>query len=433
MVPESVEINVFGSEDLHDAESVEMRPWDVLPGSPPHATDSEPQKHDTDISVADMCCFLAVAVGTQTSFIFIGGLVSYIKQQRSASFFMILYCCYYLPGLPMALLQQSADIIYDRKCGSRYSFVFRGSVLLSSVMLLTVLLQSYLLRDYAAPFLMICLGASSWGAHGSLTQLASLAGRRAVLAQQIGFQVPGLLAFTATFMWDIDESVSDSDLSSFFHFVILQVIIALAAWCVLTCYSPAVTHFLRMKDDHNYGVLPSEDRHAMRVSECTMDMDCRLMVLPLARALFVTMFVSVVTGSTYVNYESPSIANMEEVLYYQRLFCDMAGRPMVALPHPFRSSEWVIRIAIFRAVLMIVFLFVVFHPTPLPYSDALALIINFLIALLSGFNSVLAYSLASQMSNGGQQLAYIGAFMNTAFQGALLAGVICSELLVSIL
>jgi hypothetical protein len=53
--------------------------------------------------------FLFISFGYMLPWTSLGSLISYYKNTYSANFYVKLYCAYYLPGLPVALLQHRFD------------------------------------------------------------------------------------------------------------------------------------------------------------------------------------------------------------------------------------------------------------------------------------------------------------------------------------
>ena len=111
------------------------------------------------------------------------------------------------------------------------------------------------------------------------------------------------------------------------------------------------------------------------------------------------------------------------------MVCDLLGRPLAAYQscHRVMTQARVRAVALARVALCAVFVALVYAPERLR-SDAAALVVNLAITGLSGFLSVVSYSLASEATrHSREQQAYAGAYMNTAFQCALFSAVLCAE------
>ncbi len=57
-------------------------------------------------------------------------------------------------------------------------------------------------------------------------------------------------------------------------------------------------------------------------------------VFPLCCTLMITMFCSIFQASFYAYVDSKRDWNIEQILYFTRLFCDLLGRPLTFLPRP---------------------------------------------------------------------------------------------------
>ena len=81
--------------------------------------------------------FLLISFGYMLPWTALGSLISYYKAKYGANFYVKLYCAYYLPGLPFALLQYKYDTYVDSVFSSKYTYLFRG--LLSYIIVIGVL------------------------------------------------------------------------------------------------------------------------------------------------------------------------------------------------------------------------------------------------------------------------------------------------------
>ena len=110
--------NAEGGEDIIDSDETETN------------NDSEP-------SDCFLFLFVLISFGYMLPWTALGSLISYYKARYGASFYVKLYCAYYLPGLPFALLQYKYDTYVDSIFSSKYTYLFRG--LLSYVIVIGVL------------------------------------------------------------------------------------------------------------------------------------------------------------------------------------------------------------------------------------------------------------------------------------------------------
>ena len=83
------------------------------------------KKHtDADLPWIYPVCFFAVSFGYMCAWTSFGSLISYYKHQFGSKFYTMIYCAYYLPGLPVCLLQYKYDTFFDVKYGSQHTFFF---------------------------------------------------------------------------------------------------------------------------------------------------------------------------------------------------------------------------------------------------------------------------------------------------------------------
>jgi hypothetical protein len=158
------------------------------------------------------------------------------------------YVAYYLPGLPVALAQTRFDQSFDAKFTSSLAFTVRGVVGWTATLLLVAAMRFNLLSQTAMLPLMGCLGLSTWCLHGSASQLAQLLPKgRGVIAQQLGFALPAVLALGAVAAFGITESVSEDSLDCFFGSIVLVALLGFGAWLVLL-NRPVLLRALARKD-----------------------------------------------------------------------------------------------------------------------------------------------------------------------------------------
>ena len=72
--------------------------------------------------------FIIISFGYMLPWTAMGSLISYYKENYSANFYVRLYCAYYLPGLPVALLQYRYDVTLDLLYGSQVTYFLKGIV-----------------------------------------------------------------------------------------------------------------------------------------------------------------------------------------------------------------------------------------------------------------------------------------------------------------
>ena len=120
-----------------------------------------------------LLAFLVISFGYMLPWTALGSLISYYKETYGADFYVKIYCLYYLPGLPIALLQYQYDEVLDARFGSRNTYLVRG--LGSYVVMMIVLFTMIGVQD--EHFLLFCfmiLGICGWLCHGTASMLAAM-------------------------------------------------------------------------------------------------------------------------------------------------------------------------------------------------------------------------------------------------------------------
>ena len=107
--------------------------------------------------------------------------------------------------------------------------------------------------------------------------------------------------------------------------------------------------------------------HAALKAAEDASMRCRvyLKVFSLCLALFITIWCSIFQASFFAYCDSPQGRDIEQILYFVRLFADLLGRPLTRLPRPWflRRDSHVLMAALLRVSLMALFFFYIFLPS----------------------------------------------------------------------
>ena len=107
----------------------------------------------------------------------IGSLISYFKARQGAAFYVALYCAFYLPGLPVSLLQQRFDETLDKRFGSANAFMFRVCLSMAVKILMLFIMPfvpSWSTEESVPYVILACMslvGTFSWLSHGTACQL----------------------------------------------------------------------------------------------------------------------------------------------------------------------------------------------------------------------------------------------------------------------
>jgi hypothetical protein len=253
-------------------------------------------------------CFLLLALAYMSSWTVMGSLVSFFKRRHGKpftlyvclclypslfhlsphthtltlnpppslslppgpDFFVKLNCAYYLPGLPLALFQQSYDESFDAKYTSLSTYTCRN--LLAFAMLVAVLLlmpsasieerggdptttTTTTEEENALPTLVLTavMGVFSWLAHGTATSLVTMFPPSALTYLQTGFRMPELYTLGMLYFLHVGGAHPDvGDLRVLFRVTAGLVGLGACAWvCIMR--SKATQAILRLKDQGGGG------------------------------------------------------------------------------------------------------------------------------------------------------------------------------------
>ena len=389
-----------------------------------------------------LAIFMLMSCGYMLPWTSLGSLITYYKATYSANFYVKLYCAYYLPGLPISLLQYKYDLYLDLKYGSLRTYLYRGVI--SFVVMMGILISLVWLESrIALVFLFVILGICGWLCHGTASMLASMYPPSAIAYLQTGFRCPELYTIVAVWVLHLGKDASYQNLSIFYIITAGMVSVGAIAWVVVVMDEKSKDFFdikdnrlyatdlsetmpllrnekgsgvafigkavidsdyedtesLLMNQNHNQNqnqrtngaqstdnswtkngarvnqsvssdsetvpssgvsggntfsrfssyaspitrtreLLRSIERAAMQLQLSPGDlytMDDALLnkIFPLCLALFVVMWCSIFQASFFA-YVTSSSKNreIEQILYFVRLFADLIGRPLTRLPRP---------------------------------------------------------------------------------------------------
>jgi len=430
------------------------------------------------ISEWDNLAFLLISFGYMVPWTSLGSLISYFKHTYNAEFYNKLYCAYYLPGLPVAILQHKYDGYVDAQIGSRNAYMLRG-VISFIIMIAILILMVWWREQRTLIFLFVILGIFSWLCHGTASMLASMYPATAIAYLQTGFRCPEIYTIVIVAALNIGSHPSDHDLDLFFGVTAAIVACSLGVWLYVAGGS-ASRRLFDLKDarmsahlasdtidekdegaresdpllasasasaadmensgyasianatisvdvedaaEHDLGMLtseptggsateisrvsrlsPSRSRLGVRdrkvsnrsgsqtaalgaanpgslahslglrirtkqvlraVEDASMRNTVYRKVFSLCLALFITIWCSIFQASFFAYCDSPQGRDIEQILYFVRLFSDLLGRPLTRLTRPWflLENHHVLNASIIRILLMGVFFLYIFIPT----------------------------------------------------------------------
>mmetsp|Transcript_13451 Transcript_13451/g.27453 ORF Transcript_13451/g.27453 Transcript_13451/m.27453 type:complete len:451 (+) Transcript_13451:158-1510(+) len=374
----------------------------------------------------------------------LGTLIDYYNVRYGPLFFLFLNTSFYAPGLPIAVMQHKMDQKYDMKYGTKATWGFRvigGMIVLLVCSFLLPLSHSSL----AIILTTLTIGIFTWTAHGTLTTITSLYPTRAVSYLQFGFQVPNIYVLGLVMGLGIygiqDNKIVDyveggnstsifgfnlSRIERFYFSTSFVILLGLIAGCKIS----TMRSFLGISDEYERGITgeldsiggsiegkdsdeeePSDievplllkNTSSSSVSSAS-DLELENSVLASIslhrKVLFFTIFASIFSGSLFANIPRMSTddaVNLGQILYFTRLFSDLAGRVVTWLPRKYLvgSIEGLYYIMIFRMLLLVIFVGYIFFPPSLRSDVAITTLVA-VCAFQSGYNAVLVYELVGK-------------------------------------
>jgi hypothetical protein len=383
---------------------------------------SKPEASTSDTTVPEdsfilAACFLLLSFGYMVPWTSLGSLITYFKYTYSANFYVKLYCCYYLPGLPVALLQYRYDLELDRRFGSKRTYLLRGAI--CYIVMIAIISNMVNIHErYALILVFALLGVCGWLCHGTATMLASMYPPYAIASLQTGFRCPEIFTLLAVASLSLGKHITRFNLTVFYGLTAVAVFIGLMAWTHIILNAKSAKYFdakdaqlsainqnynassnsrMRNYNSHDATNLskgsidgdsrsvdksrerisppyegiriepstssssssqedqPSQSnavayiessayhdsqplRRAKRLLNSMEDINKKAQVLdqvsPLSIALFFVIFASIFQASFFAYVDSTGTLQIEQVLYFVRLFADLFGRPLTRLPRP---------------------------------------------------------------------------------------------------
>ena len=114
------------------------------------------------------------------------------------------------------------------------------------------------------------------------------------------------------------------------------------------------------------GALRIRTKQVLRaVEDASMRNTVYRKVFSLCLALFITIWCSIFQASFFAYCDSPQGRDIEQILYFVRLFSDLLGRPLTRFTRPWflQENNHVLNASIVRTLLMVVFFAYIFIPS----------------------------------------------------------------------
>lgn len=179
-----------------------------------------------------LLAFWIISFGYMLPWTALGSLISYYKETFGADFYVKIYCLYYLPGLPIALIQYQYDEVLDSRFGSRNMYLLRGTGSFV-VMIIVLFIMIGVQNEYFLLFCFMVLGVCGWLCHGTASMLAAMYPSGAIANLQIGFRFPEIFSLAATYLLSLDNNATVYHLRIFYGVTGCIVFASLVCWVLL--------------------------------------------------------------------------------------------------------------------------------------------------------------------------------------------------------
>lgn len=370
------------------------------------------------------------AVGLMLPWSAVLASVSVYEQKYGKNVMVFISAAYYLPALPIFLLQAALDRRVDMKYKSHNTFRIRNSVaLLGNIGVLVALYLSHSVIALSITALFIGFFGSI--GYGSFWQLLSLLPHKNNSFFSMGlfsptFALLGIQAFTG---YGFPGGIVDDKYKAevFWGLSILLELLCIGAYVLLeaTAY---VRFFYRRKDRHDL----REEKIRQRLAEAEQGMGrvtntdlvsaSRSAIVKAIWPSLVAIFMSIlgsVTTTTLFAYvpSSYGFAYLAVVLTYVKNFSDFSGRVITLIPAiMIQNGKVVLSWGLFRGLMLPVFLVYTF--TNLWHNDVFIVFFVLGISVLSGYLNTAAYRYAAAAAPAGGK-AQAAAIMNIFFQASI--------------
>ena len=220
----------------------------------------------TDIMNKKLSCsllnlmFLMISFSYMLPWTSLGSLISYYKYTYDADFYVLIYCSFYLPGLPVALLQHRYDVVIDSFISSQTAYFWRGVI---SYICLSSLVFSLLIfgnNQSILPVIFASMGALTWYIHGCASMLASMFHPSAIAWLQTGFRCPEIYTLLAVASLEIGKLASPQSLFTFYILSGVFTILGLGAWSYI-CFHETTVFYFQQKDYQYLKLFPLNNHH----------------------------------------------------------------------------------------------------------------------------------------------------------------------------
>lgn len=299
-----------------------------------------------DPSFLESVALILVPLSYVYTFAATQGLISVIDDAYGNMFVVFLNACFFLPGLPCALLQSWYDVKVDMQYSSFYTFQFRMIVCYAILLICSGILTSN--REQVTLLVLTSLvGIATWFAHGTCTQLVQLFPARAMVQVQLGFQMSNILALVLVLALQVTTyDIDDSQIDYFYIIVVCVVCAGCISWLAFLQRANEPEERLNERDT-NLAAKPLLDEDPTSESPLLsaalsldtlpeehaelFSADCKYLVI----AIFTNIFSSNLMGAFFAYVPEDEIPKIATALVFCRLISDALSRVVAYVWRPF--------------------------------------------------------------------------------------------------
>jgi len=263
------------------------------------------------------------------------GLISVIDDAYGHMFVVFLNACFFLPGLPCALLQSLYDLRIDAQYSSHVTFQIRMVLCFSILLTCTTLLSQE--RGRACMLVSTTfVGMATWLAHGTCTQLVQLFPPRAMVQVQLGFQLSNILALILVLAMRVTSyDINDSQIDYFYGIAAVIVVAGCFSWLAFLGRTADAPLRLELRDSSH--ILKAEDDDPDQPLLTTQSADLNSLPDEFAEpfneglnycvlSIFINIFSSNLMGAFFAYIPKDEIGKIATVLVFCRLISDATSR-----------------------------------------------------------------------------------------------------------
>ena len=357
--------------------------------------------------------FFLTSLGYMSSFTMVGVLISYFNAHYGPSFFVVLSAAFYMPGIGVSYIQKRLDTFLDERLGVQSSFVVRSSICMGGLAIAMLAFPASFVGGGRGPPLMMMFlsGVLTWWSHGTASVVTLLFPPDANVALQTGFRAPELAALPLAIALHIGPASSLRDVSLFLWCSALLSAGGLVCWLFILGSAHGARRLANLERAKADKTPRSKTRNASTFEAENEPLEpVQKTIRTYLIALGVSLFCSVFQAPFYAYAKSAQGRDINEILYFARLYGDFLGRPLAKIYKP----GWIVKeggggvlIYTLQRIVWMAFYFVyVFGPAYLiPRNDLAVVAVVAYFSFGSGYINTLTIELAGAEAGSPTQNA----------------------------